>query len=78
MLLDVILILRLWSGGNLTLENKIKALEDKVKNRRTETWERIKTNDPALAIFLTDINKNFGKPSKLKIKFVNGEVLDIV
>ena len=58
----------------MTLENKIKALEDKAKNNRLVMWEKIKENDPYLADALLEFNRIFGKPKRLRVE-INGEVI---
>ena len=58
----------------MTVEIKIKALEEKVKNSRLVMWDKIKQNDPYLADALLEFNKIFGKPKRLRVE-INGEII---
>ncbi len=46
---------------------KAKALEDKAKNKRLDTWNQIKSTDPQLAQLMLDINQLTGKPAFIEV-----------
>ena len=39
------------------------------KEQRLRQWQEIQTKSPDLALFLIAMNKVFGKPASLKVKF---------
>ena len=39
------------------------------KQERAALWDRIKTEAPDLAVFMTELTKRMGKPAGVKIKF---------
>lgn len=44
---------------------------DKAKTEKAMLWDRIKKEAPEIALFLAEVNRVFGKPASLKIKFKN-------
>lgn len=40
------------------------------ENDKKSMWAEIKKRDPALAQLIEDVRQNFGKPSKLTVKFI--------
>ena len=54
------------------LQPKVMADVDAAKAERKAKWERIKTEAPEIAEFLTDINAAFGKPARVRVD-INGE-----
>ena len=59
---------------------KAKQLQEKALNRsqmrlqaekrqRLRLWQDIQTKAPDLALFLTEMNRVFGKPASLKVEF---------
>ena len=56
------------------IQNRIKTMADKAKSNRVLLWDRIKKNDPSLALFLTRINQEFGRPTKLRVE-IDGKVI---
>ena len=53
---------------------KAKALEDKAKNKRLDTWNTIKQTDPQLAKLMLDINQQTGKPAFIEV-VINDKVV---
>ena len=53
---------------------KAKALEDKAKNKRLDTWNTIKQADPQLAQLMLDINQFTGKPAFIEV-VINDKVV---
>jgi len=56
------------------IQNRIKTMADKAKSNRVLLWDRIQENDPSLALFLTRINQEFGRPTKLRVE-IDGKVI---
>lgn len=48
----------------------------KAKEHRQAIWRRIQTEAPEVAELLTEINREFGKPSAVKVIINNETVLD--
>lgn len=47
---------------------KLQKRVDSIKEDRQRKWEVIKTNSPAMADFLTEMNREFGKPKSVKVR----------
>lgn len=47
--------------------DKIQPEHEAIKAERQRKWERIKTEAPEIAEFLTEVNQTFGKPAKVAV-----------
>ena len=47
---------------------KLQKRVDDIQVERQRKWEVIKTKSPQMADFLTDINREFGKPKSVKVR----------
>jgi hypothetical protein len=65
---------------------KVQALAEKARAKRQQLvsdektekqrqWQRCKNKAPEIALFLTELNKAFGKPKAVAVKFDNEIIL---
>lgn len=53
---------------------RIDADKHAAANNRAAAWAKIQQTDTTLARFMTDFNREFGKPAAIKVE-INGETL---
>lgn len=69
-----------------TPQDKVKLLQEKALNRSQERhqaeiiekqrqWQGCKENAPEIALFLTELNKTFGKPAAVEVKIGENVIL---
>lgn len=54
---------------------RLQARVETQKAERQRKWERIKTEAPEIAEFLTEVNQTFGKPAKVAVVIGTERVL---
>ena len=58
--------------SNSLLSKRIAEREISEKSHKAAAWERIKSESPEIADFLSDVSRIFGKPSRVNV-YIKGE-----